>query len=274
MLRNLNELENYVIQATDGDIGHLKDCYFEDDTWVVRYFVVDAGTLLTRRMVLVSPISVHRSDWLGRSLAVSITRDQVKHSPDIDTDQPVSRQNEVQYLGYYGYPPYWGGGDLWGAGSYPDALVPGHAAGERLDHHVRERELEVYLSAEKARHRNDDPHLRSCKAVTGYRIHAKDGDIGHVTGFLADDETWAIRFLVVDTSNWWVGHKVLIAPLWIDGIDWTERTVSVDISREAIQTAPPFESIGEWNREQELRLFRHYTRRDYRDIEPALESGR
>jgi hypothetical protein len=262
MLRNLKDLENYKISATDGEIGHVKDFYFDDDAWAVRYFVVETGTWLSSRKVLISPISVHHPDWLAQTLPVSITKEQVKNSPDIDTDKPVSRQNEEQYLGYYGYPYYWGGG-MWGEGLYPYAMVPGYDAGYGLDRAEREREMEAYLRDERARHRNDDPHLRSCKAVTGYHIHATDGDIGHVSGFLVDDETWAIRYLIIDTSNWWIGHKVLVAPAWIKGVQWFDEKVSVDLSRDSIKTAPIYDPALDWSREQELDLYRHYGRSGY-----------
>ena len=196
MLRNTKDLENYAISATDGPIGHVKDFYFDDDAWVIRYFMVDAGSWLSSREVLISPISVHHPNWLERTLPVSITKEQVRNSPDVDTDRPVSRQNEEQYMSYYGYPNYWGGGGVWGDGVYPYAMVPGYAGYglDRVDRAEREREEEAFLRAERARHRNDDPHLRSCKAVAGYRIHATDGEIGHVAGYLVDDETWAILY--------------------------------------------------------------------------------
>ena len=274
MLRNTKDLENYAISATDGPIGHVKDFYFDDDAWVIRYFMVDAGSWLSSRKVLISPISVHRPDWLERTLPVSITKEQVRNSPDIDTDKPVSRQNEEQYMGYYGYPNYWGGGGMWGDGVYPYAMVPGYAgyALDRVDRAEREREEEAYLRAERARHRNDDPHLRSCKAVTGYHIHATDGEIGHVAGYLVDDETWAILYLIVDTSNWWVGHKVLIAPPWIKGVHWSDQTVSVDLSRESIKNAPPYDSTSDWGRDQELSLYRHYGRSGYWAGSTGLET--
>ena len=262
MLRSMKDLENYTIGATDGQIGHVKDFYFDDDAWVVRYFVVDAGSWLSSRKVLISPIAVHKPDWSQRTLPVSITKEQVKNSPNIDTDKPVSRQNEEQVLGYYGYPYYWGGLGMWGDGLYPYAMVPGYA-GFGVDQVERERELEAYLHDERARHRNDNPHLRSCNAVTGYHIHATDGDIGHVAGFLVEDETWAIRYLVIDTSNWWVGHKVLIAPPWITGVQWSDQTVSVDLSRESIKDSPAYDSTVTWSRDQELSLYRHYDRSGY-----------
>jgi hypothetical protein len=264
MLRSMKDLKNYTISATDGEIGHVKDFYFDDDAWVIRYFVVDTGSWMTSRKVLISPISVNQPDWLKGSLPVSITREQVRNSPDIDTGKPVSRQHEELTLGYYGYPYYWGGAGLWGGGLYPYAMDPGYG-GYGIGRAGREREEAASLRAEQARHRNDDPHLRSCNAVSGYHIEATDGDIGHVAGYLIDDETWAVRYLIVDTSNWWVGHKVLIAPEWITGVHWANETVSVNLSRTSIKDAPAYDPNVAWSRTLDLDLYRHYGRTGYWD---------
>ena len=109
MLRSMKDLEDYAIRATDGTIGHVKDFHFDDKAWGIRYLVLDTGTWLSSRKVLISPIAIGHPDWAGKILPVSITKEQVKNSPDIDTDKPVSRHNEIRYRGYYGYPFYWGG---------------------------------------------------------------------------------------------------------------------------------------------------------------------
>ncbi len=262
MLRSTKALESCSIGATDGVIGHVKDLYFDDDAWVVRYLVVDTGSWLSSRKVLVSPISLLAPNWNEGILPASITKAQVQASPDIDADKPVSRQNEVQYLGYYGYPYYWGGVGMWGDGLYPYAMVPGYA-GYGIDRADREREEESYARAERARHRNDDPHLRSINAVVGYHIKATDGEIGHVEGLLVDEETWAIRYLIVNTSNWWVGHKVLVAPQWIAGVHWSDETVSVDLSRESVKNAPVYDPAAVLDRPWEAGLYRHYKRPAY-----------
>ena len=154
---------------------------------------------------------------------------------------------------------------VWGDELYPYTMVPGYAGYGlgRVDRAEREREEEAYLRAERARHRNDDPHLRSCKAVTGYHIHATDGEIGHVAGYLVDDETWAILYLIVDTSNWWVGHKVLIAPAWITGVHWSNQTVSVNLSCESAKSAPVYDPDAMWSRELDRSLYQHYGRTGY-----------
>ena len=262
MLRSMKDLENYAIGASDGPIGHVKDFYFDDDSWVIRYLVVDTGSWLNGRQVLISPMAIRQANWLDRLLPMALTKEQVRNSPDIDADKPVSRQHELEYIGYYGYPAYWGGTGLWGDGLYPYGLLPDDP-GYGLDSAERLREQDAIARVERDRHRNDNPHLRSCKAVTGYHIRATDGEIGHVDSLLVDEQTWAIRYLVVNTSNWWLGHKVLVSPQWISGVHWSDETVAVDLSRAAIQAAPVFESAADLNRQRETALYDHYGRRGY-----------
>lgn len=262
MLRSMNDLEDCAIRATDGSIGQVKDFYFDDKAWVIRYLVVDTGTWLSSREVLISPISIGQPDWTEKALPVSITKEQVENSPSIDTDKPVSRQHEMAYMGYYGYPYYWGGTGPWGGGMYPGMLMTSYGGVGALPV-VQPEAGQANARAETARHRDDDPHLRSCKAVEGYHIHATDGDIGHVQGFLVDEETWAIRYLIVDTSNWWLGHQVLIAPQWIQDVSWLDAKVSVNLTRQAVKNAPPYDPAVTLDRKQESGIYEHYCRPGY-----------
>jgi hypothetical protein len=252
MLRNINDIKNYAIDASDGSVGKVKDFLFDDLAWVIRYFVVDTGTWLASRKVLISPISVQKPNWGDRTLPVSLSKEQVENSPDIDTDKPVSRQHEIDYMGYYGYPYYWGGVGLWGPGMYPFSLYPSH---DGFPYATQERQLlgPAEKNAKLEADRKMDPNLRSCHAVVGYIIHSLDGDIGHVTGLLVEDSTWAVRYLVVNTSNWFGGHNVLISPEWIDDVQWLDRSVSVSLSHQAIKSAPEYHAIG---KEQQKTLLR------------------
>jgi hypothetical protein len=122
-----------------------------------------------------------------------------------------------------------------------------------------------------SQHAKDDPHLRSCTSVIGYHIHARDGDIGHVKGMLVDEDTWALRYLVVDTTNWWGGHSVLISPNWIEAISWEESKVSINLNRQSIKASPEFDSTAELNRMHEMELYKHYQRSAYWDKEPSRD---
>ncbi|MGA7180332.1 MAG: PRC-barrel domain-containing protein [Thiobacillaceae bacterium] len=263
MLRSMNDLEDYTIRATDGIIGHVKDFYFDDEAWVIRYLVVDTGSWLSSRKVLISPVAIGNSDWTEKILPVSITKEQVKNSPDIDTEKPVSRQHEIRYLGYYGYPFYWGGPGLWGAAIYPNMMMPSDGGLVSTPDDAQSQVEKAYTQAETARHQDDDPHLRSYKAVMSYHIQPTDGDIGHVQGLLVDEETWAIRYLIVDTSNRWLGHQVLIAPQWIQDVSWSDATVSVNLTRQAVKDAPPYDSSAQLDRKLETDIYQHYGRPGY-----------
>ncbi len=259
MLRSTKDLEGYAIQATDGTIGHVKDFYFDNEMWVIRYLIVDTGTWLESREVLISPIAIGQPNWEENVLSVTLTKAQVKNSPDIDTDKPVSRQHEIHYFGYYGYPFYWGGTGLWGTEIYPNMMMLGYA-GLIATPPVEQPEVE---QAESTEHQDEDPHLHSCDAIVNYHIMATDGDIGHVQGMLVDEETWAIRYLIVDTSNWWLGHQVLIAPQWIEGVSWHDTTVSVSLTRQEVKDAPPYDAAVPLDRDQEFGIFKHYGRPGY-----------
>jgi uncharacterized protein YrrD len=254
MLRSMKALDGCTIGATDGDIGTVTDCYFDDLSYTVRYVVVDTGGWLAGRKVLLSPIAVRKMDWAGKRLTAALTKAQVEKSPNIDTEKPVSRQHETTYYGYYGYTPYWAGSYLWGAYPYPYlGTGPGLGAAELA------REQRWNWAAKE----REDPHLRSARAVTGYHLHATDGDIGHVADFLVDDQSWAIRYMIVDTTNWWPGKKVLVAPAWIKRVDWAQSKVHVTLTRAKIQTSPEYDPTRAVKRAYETRLHDHYGQPPY-----------
>jgi uncharacterized protein YrrD len=247
VLRNVKELRGFAIQATDGMIGEVIDLYFDDEDWAIRYLVVDTGKWLSGRQVLISPLAIGHVDWMAQHLSVSLTRARVEGSPDIDTRKPVSRQHEAAYFGYYGYPYYWGGAGLWGIGAYPGSSMT-----------ERRFEDEGKTRRTAATKTSDDAHLRSSKVVIGNHVQATDGDIGHVEDLLVDDRTWAIRYMIVDTSNWWGGHRVLVAPQWIEAVSWSDAKVSVDLTRQNVKDAPPYDAAAQLDRQQERAIYEHY----------------
>jgi hypothetical protein len=250
VLTNTKHLNGFTIRATDGEIGTVKEFYFDDQTWAVRYLVVDTGGWLGGRVVLISPISVFNIDWEGRRFDVVLRKEQVENSPAIDTHKPVSRQHEAAYFGYYGYPYYWEGPNLWGPSFYPAGMAIQAADSAEV-------------AAESIRNASMDSHLRSTEAVTGYLMGATDGEIGHVDGFIVDDEAWAIRYVEVATRNWWPGKKVLISPAWIENVSWSESMVRAGLNREDIQSGPEYDESIPISREFEDRMFIHYGRPPY-----------
>jgi hypothetical protein len=248
MLLAGSALKGYAIEATDGRIGSVLDVLFDDRTWQVRWLVVDAGTWLTGRKVLLHPSAFGQADYVGHALSAKLTMAQVKDSPGFNQDRPVSRQMEHTLYDYYGWDPLWGG-SIFGGGTMSQSFATPYLGGLA----VRE--------AAGLEHEQDagDPHLRSITAVTGYHIHAKDGSIGHVESFLIDDEAWGIRYLVVDTKNWWPGQHVLISPYAVRDIGWPQRRVELDVSRDQVRESPPWDPAALVDRAYEERLHGHYS---------------
>jgi sporulation protein YlmC with PRC-barrel domain len=224
----MQDLRGDDIVARDGNIGSVKDVYFDDERWAVRYLEVDTGRWLPGRRVLISPVSV--SSVGADEINVDLTRQQVEQAPGPEHDPPVSRLYEQAHARYYGYPYYWTGPYLWGAGAMPiGAPSAAHAPKSPAEHEeVREQAVS----------RAEESHLRSSSEVAGYLIRAADGDIGHVEDFLVDSESWAIADMVVDTRNWLPGRKVLVPPSVIEAVDWANKEVSVRLTREELRQAP------------------------------------
>ena len=249
MLKNAKALVGFTLKARDGEIGKVEQFYFDDHHWTIRYLVAQTGSWLSGRQVLLSPYALGAIDEAAGSVAVDLTKKKIEDSPSIDRDKPVSRRFEIAFYEYYAWPTYYGGPYLWGA--YPE--IP---AGRAL----------AKNPAPEGKGR--DSHLRSTQEVAGYHIQAQDGELGHVADFLIDDALWAIRYLVIDTRNWWPGKKVLVSPRWIERVSWTERKVFVNLSLEAIREAPEFEPGAALTRPQESGLHAHYGRPGYWEDPP------
>ena len=244
MLNKAKTLKGYKLDSLDGEFGEVKEFYFDDRHWTVRYLVANTGAWLTGRQVLISPYALVAAIKAEHHIAVDLTQKQIEESPSLNSDKPVSRQFEESYSGYFGYPMYWGGPMSWGM--YPLPMR------DREQWKIPSRSEETW-----------DPCLRSTNAVSGYSIQATDGEIGHVEDFVIDDETWAIRYLVVATRNWWPGKKALVSPQWIERVSWDKSDVVVNLSREAIKKSPEYTGESLLTRDYETELHRHYDRPGY-----------
>jgi len=249
MLIEASDIKGFKIAATDGSVGTVADLLFDDESWTLRWVVVDTGTWLSGRKVLL-PVSVlGHPDKTARSFPVRLTMAKVKDSPATDAHEPVSRQHEERIYGYYNMSPYWGNGFYMGG-------YGGWSAGMSETHYADARRRHDVLSARQ--HQDDDPHLRSIDAVTGYNLKATDGFIGHVEGFLIDDADWTIHFLTVDTKNWWPGKHVLISPRSAENIQWAENLVNLDIDRQTVMDSPAYDPSVPVDAAFEARMARHY----------------
>lgn len=255
MLIKAKALKGYSLDSSDGEIGKVEEFYFDDRHWTIRYLVANTGNWLTGRQVLISPYALGAVNEKERQIDVALTKKKIEDSPALTSDKPVSRQFEDNYYGYYGWPGYWGGPYSWGC--YP----------------YIERDREKWMRPahdEKAW----DPHLRSTHDVNGRNIQATDGEIGHVEDFIIDDDTWAIRYFIIDTRNWWPGKKILISPKWIERVSWSESKVFVNLTRETIKQSPEYTEESLLTRDFETRLHQHYNRKGYWVEELAIGQTR
>jgi hypothetical protein len=228
MLQSIKQLLGNKLGATDGDIGHVKDFYFDDQNWAVRYLVADTGSWLPKRQVLLSPHAIGTLHQAEKVLQVKLTRDKIENSPAIESHKPVSRQHEEEYHRYYGWPAYWLGDGMWGMSNdsileTPAKTLPGESTAVNGSHPKRA-----------------DAHLLSTQAVSGYHLQASDGIIGHVCDFMMDDKSWAIGQLVVKTGHRFTGNEVLIPVGKVDRISYDDSTVFVKLTREAVEKSPAY----------------------------------
>jgi uncharacterized protein YrrD len=243
MQENISRMIGYAIRTVDGDLGKVDEFYFDDQTWTIRYVVAETGNWLSGRRVLISIVAFGKPDFESDTFSVNLTRAQVRSSPDIDTQRPIYRQQEVELHEHYQWP--WIGGYGGAFGTTPLPLS--------ADEVLAEQE-----NAEPGR--RDDPHLRSTRQVTGYHIHATDGEIGHVEDFMVDDEDWAIRFLVADTHNWLPGKKVILSPKWIKRVQWADSRVYFDLTREFVRNSLEYDPSRPISRDYEAFLLDHFGR--------------
>jgi len=226
MLKSIKQLCGEKLGASDGDIGHVKDFYFDDQNWAVCYVIADTGNWLPGRQVLISPYAFGGLHQAEKVLRVNLTRKQIEDSPAIESHQPVSRQYEEEYHRYYGWPDYWQGGGIWGMSGFPILPVPPKTP------------MGEPISRIDSQRKSADAHLRSAQAVIGYHIKANDGITGHVCDFMMDDKTWAIQQLVVKTGHRFTGKEVLMPVGKVERISYDDSTVFVNLTKEAVEQSP------------------------------------
>ena len=250
MLQVISPLEGFAIEATDGRIGKVVDFLFDDASWKVRWLVVECGTWLKGRKVLIHPQAVTHSGFEDEQFDVRLTKAQVESSPSWLEHQPVSQQMQNRLYDHYDWNPAWNG------------LYPGSVVGAMTSPMMAPPYLGLQMNseprAEVADDQEGDPHLRSVVEVIGYHVHAVDGDIGHVENFMFESQDWSLQYFVVDTSNWWLGKRVLIATQAVKAVEWSDRHIRLDVSREQVKTSPVWDPIIAFNELERTHLHRHY----------------
>lgn len=217
MLYKTNVVNSCVVRATDGELGKVKDLYFDSEKWVIRYLVIDTLKWLPGRKVLVSPSSFDHVDLKNNRISILATTLQIENSPSIEEQQPLSRINERELHSYYGWAPYWVGTGLWGLGDLP-------STSENLERQ----------KIEESNNDKSEANLRSIKDIkgqlTGYTVMGSDKKLGNVVDFIIDDHSWAIHSIIVDTGSWLPGRKVAISTDSIKSVDWLSNEILTNLT--------------------------------------------
>ncbi len=248
MIRYTSVLTGAKISASDGELGHVEELYFDDETWTVRYLVIDTAPLFFGKKVLISPFAVTNVDWKEGTVELDLTQQQMKESPEINTTLPVSREKELMLSKHYGWPPYWAGDGLWGFGADP--------ANTMMIMKKIEKERQEKTEAENLE--PGENHLRSSKEVSAYSVQAGDEEVGSVADFAVDEQTWKIRYVLVKTGTLFNQDTTAIASEWIESVNWRNASISVRIDPELIRSAPEIIPPDPIKEEYEKKLHDHY----------------
>lgn len=218
MLISTHQMEQFDISAHDGFLGKMRDLYFDEGTWQVRYIVVENGSWFRKHRVLISPQSIMEIRPSEGLFDLNLTREQIRSSPAAaDPDKPISREQEIALHEYYGWTPYW-----------------------RTTRALQLTEVQKEISPPTSAFLEPDksPLLRSAQTVRGYNVALKVGGIGQVDDFLVNDVSWLLPYLMIGTRKWLPGKKMIIPSSQIEGISWYEKRVFVDIDEEEIKQSP------------------------------------
>lgn len=204
MIRRVRDLEGLTLTAIDGHAGRIKDVYFDDQTWQVRYLVADTSPWPTGIHVAIPPDHVEEIDVNLNRVALDLTRLEIERNPVLESEMPVAAQLRAAGPASLMQPMYWG-------------FAPGGT---------------------RTREELHDSHLRSARHVTGFRVQATDGQLGHVIDLLVNDEDWTIPYLMTDTTHWRVGRPRLVSTGCVERIEVAAPQVLTRLSREEIESAP------------------------------------
>lgn len=254
MLRVTSVRKGTTVEAADGSLGSVADVLFDDRSWKIRWLLLDTGAWLPSRKILIHPCALCSLDEADEFLACDLSRAQVRASPSLTTDEPVSAGMEHQICEHYGWSPMWRASMFGGPAIAMPPCPPLHLGSIG-------RDKSSVMAAETAVRdigRLGDPHLRSAMAVKDHGILASDGAIGRVEDFLLDDADWEMRYLVVDTMNWWPGQHILVSPFAVREIHPARREVQLDVDREKVKSSPPWDPADAPDHIYERRLHTHY----------------
>lgn len=224
MLHSLNELSNYHVTATDGDIGYCKDFLFNDEQWNLHYMLVDTHRWLPGgQKVLLSTSVIDKIDPKNRIISIKIPRSDIENSPSLPTNEPISRAYEKTYQCYFDYAYF-------KVGPNP------------LDSYFMGTHIErVKIVAAPTEPESEKNHEHSVHSVEDYDMQTSDKRHGHIVDFIVNEQDWSVLYLAVDVKHWLLNSEtVLLPPDKLDTVSWPEQKVFIHLPANDIEKLPVY----------------------------------
>jgi sporulation protein YlmC with PRC-barrel domain len=241
-----NRVKGYSVHAVGKRVGEVKDLLFDDLSWIIRYLVVDTSEWIPKAEVLLLMLSIAHIDWENQRIPVNLTLDDVKKSPDVESNLPVSRLKEQEIYAYFGRSPYWGAGFSLGAQAIADIVS------------AQQGQFQERPQQDKV-----DSHLRSIKEVSGYHLISDGETLGTVSDFFVESSNWIIRYLIIDILNGPIDKQILFSPQWVSEISWNNQALNTKLQADRLISAPAYNPSANVTRQYEEKLYEHFQQQAY-----------
>jgi len=217
-MRKASEFYNKPICAVDDEIGKLTEFYIDERSWQIRYLVVNLGSGFKSKEVLISPVAFASFD--GERLKIQLTKDEIHKCPVNSSAKPVYIQQKENAELLYSTTQSFGGFDS----RFETVVFPPSPS-------INSREDE----------KGENPHFRSSREISGYKILTEDGVEGKVEDLLFDDRLWNIRFLLIRPDTGSDQETRLLIAFWVDHIEWEIETIYLGCRGDYLMRCPKFD---------------------------------
>ena len=246
------QFNHFKVLCSDGELGHIKDFYFDEDWFFLRYLIVDTSLFLMRHLVLVSPISFDYIDPDKEEIHLNLSKQELENSPPFGQQETVSMLYERAYHQHFAW-PYYGKYHLspWSIGPY-GVPWPYYESGNNSEG------SDIFKESESLKEDAKKTRLRSARELRGYSLYSTElsnssnmnsnsnkvslsgKKFGHIQGFIIDTIKYSVEYFVVDTINYWPSKLVTLMPELIKDISWFKKEVSFRLPKDIIVNSPSY----------------------------------
>ncbi|MBI1938555.1 MAG: hypothetical protein HYS25_10580 [Ignavibacteriales bacterium] len=206
MLTNFRSISKYRVEALDGNVGNIHELLFDEQSWIVRYIVINTGNLFMKNLVLLQPEEFVSCDTDEEKFLVNLTKEEIINSPSVEA---------VKKTNYY-WPNYWVGTHL----TY--GWTPFNPYSKK-----------IYT----------EPGINSTHEMHVYKVKAVDEQIGSVDNFIVNTEAWYISNMIINTGfSLLPGKKISVTADNVKEINNQQNFVLLDMNAQEVKNYPGYES--------------------------------